>query len=98
MKYATGGIVYGPLSFYYPPSEPTHSIGDGVRILSHPDAESLASCPDPVGTIVDFVRMDTDQGYWGPYKVDIRWLGTWFYCKATELEELTSSERLFYGV
>lgn len=80
---------------YYLAPQKTFAVNDGVRILSHPDAEDLEGF-DPVGTVVEVIEFKDE--HWGPYKIDVKFLGTWFYCKSEELEELSSSERLFYGV
>jgi len=79
-------------NFFYAPSAPLFEIGDGVRIKDHPEDEYIGQ----VGTIID--TNDDSEKYHGRYQIDVKSIWTWVYCTGWELERLSASERLFYGV
>lgn len=91
-------------NFWFPPSAPVFAVGDGVRIVAHPEEDFIGQ----VGTIVALASVDPefdddgnlipDTGVHGPYKVDVRAFFSWAYCGGWDLEQLTASERLYYGV
>ena len=103
MRYAVGGIINWIRNWWGVPT-PIFEVGDGVRITSSPDEQFVGQ----VGTIVGLASIDPqyddndelvpDTGTHGSYKVDVRTLYTWVYCTGWELEKLTASERLYYGV
>ncbi len=67
-------------------------IGDAVRIINHPDQNEF---DDLVGVIVE---RNVEADWHGPFKIDVRSRFTWFYCMFCELQEVSSSDRLYYGI
>lgn len=97
-------IWYAIKNWFYMPQAPVFEVGDGVRITANLEEQFIGQVGTVVGIVSTEPSFDEDgelvpeTGCYGPYKINVRTLYSWAYCTGWQLEKLTASERLYYGV